>query len=322
METGKDIKDKMGGRFLSDDEFNQALKAITTGSASAGDIIQPEVDPIMATAINLRYPFHAWLESVGVVQDTTSNKPSYIKKLTGAAGHFIAEAGSLSSSTDSTYDLLTGTMTTHVTELEISDQMIAGSQGEVVDIMEQEIQDALDINRNAINNGMLTGDGTSYTITGLGSLLTTEATNMSGAQITSKFQVDTACQGMMDNGGVPTAIVTDANTKSQLEEIIYPNAQVVPTMQTAFGYQVTTYNSPAGNIPIIVDPGMPTTTDQQKMFIVDYSTLRLKYLWRPRVVDLAKTKLTESSVLASFQSFYCRNEEKNAVIYNIGTKTS
>jgi hypothetical protein len=83
---------------------------------------------------------------------------------------------------------------------------------------------------------------------------------------------------------------------------------------------VDAYDSPAGRIPIIVDPAMPTADDAQELLIVDYSTLMLKYLMRPTVIDLAKTKLTQSSVLASFQSFMCRAESFNARMYDIGTK--
>jgi hypothetical protein len=49
--------------------------------------------------------------------------------------------GTLTSATDSVYDLLTGTMTTWNFQLEITDQMIMGSQDSIVDIYDQEIQE-------------------------------------------------------------------------------------------------------------------------------------------------------------------------------------
>jgi len=322
------------GRFATKSELDEirneieAQKAITTGNSSAGQIIQPEIDPKLQNMVFKKYPFYSWLDSMGMIQDTKSNKPSFLKKLTGGAGSFIAEAASLPGITDSTYELDTGTMTTFVFPLEISDQMIMGSANDVVDILDQEMQDGLEYSLQAINAGMLTGTGSSYSITGLGSTISTNNTNMTGSQITDQFTLDQASQTMMDAGGVPSAIVTSANVRSQLISVLYPQVQypLIPRTDLAqglsFGYQVPTYESPAGPIPIIVDPAMPTTSNQQEMFIVDYSTLRLKYLMEPRVVDLAKTKLTESSVLASFQSFMCRAESFNAKITNIGTKTS
>lgn len=326
-----DIKNELKGHFApmaEMAEIREAIKAITTDGASGGDIIQPELDPLLQNMIVKKYPFYKWLESRGFVQDTKSNKPSYLKKLTGGAGSFIQEGGSIPSTTDSTYDLLTGAMTTYVFPIEITDQMRMGSPTDVVDLLQQEIQDGLEYSIQAINAGMLTGTGSSYSMTGLGSLITTHNTDMAGKQITDQFILDKACQDMMDSGGAPAALVTSANVRSQLISILYPNVQIplVPKQELfpglQFGYQVASYESPNGDIPIIVDPAMPTTTDQQAAYIVDDSTLRLKFLMRPTVVDLAKTKLTTSQVLASFQSFMCRAEAFNAKITNIGTKTS
>lgn len=314
--------DDAKGHFATKAELVELEKAINTGSGSAGDIIEPEIDPRLQNMIVKKYPFYMWLQSMGMIEGTRSNKPSFLKKVSGGAGSFIAEGGDIPSTTDSVYDLQTGTMTTHVFPIEITDQMIQGSQDSVVDIVSQEIRDGLEYNIQAINAGMLTGTGASNTIDGIGHLTTTNTKDMTGNQITDKFQLDDLCQDVMDQGGVPSAIVTSANVKSQIEEILYPNVQVTPTMDMAFGYQVTRYNSPAGDIPLIVDPAMPTTNNQQQLFVVDYSTLALKYLMEPRVIDLAKTKLTSSSVLASFQSFMCRAESFNGKMYNIGTKTS
>ena len=100
---------------------------------------------------------------------------------------------------------------------------------------------------------------------------------MNDAEITGQFELDALCQKMMDAGGVPSAVVTSANVKSQIIEAIYPNVNIplIPQAELAFGYQVDAYDSPAGRIPIIVDPAMPTTDDAQELLIVDYSTLML-----------------------------------------------
>jgi HK97 family phage major capsid protein len=318
------LKEAMEEHFVSKEDMVELQKAMTTDSASAGDIIEPEIDPRLQNMVVQKYPFYTWLKSVGAISDTRSNKPSYLKKVSGAASDFIGEADDLPATTDSVYDLITGTMTTWVCKLELSDQLIMGSQDSIVDVLDQEIQDALELNIADINAGILTGDGSSDGITGLQSLITTNTDNLSGAEITSKFILDDMCETIMDAGGNPSAIVTSPNVRAQLEEILYPNINIplLPKQELAFGYQVVTYDSPAGTLPIITDPAMPTTSNQQRLFFVDYSTMMLKYLMNPRVIDLAKSKLTASSVLASFQSFMCRAENFNGQIYNIGTKTS
>ena len=316
------IQEALKGQFVGKSEFLELQKAITTAANSAGDIIQPELDPQLQNLVVKKYPFYTRLDAMGRINDTRSNKPSYIKKVTGGAGDFIAEAGDIPSTTDSVYDLLTGTMTTYVFPLEISDQMIMGGQDGIVDIMAQEIEDGLEYGIQAINNEMLNGTGASDGMNGLIDLIDTNTKDMNDAEITTQFELDTLCHSMMAAGGVPSAVVTSANVLSQLIDVLYPNVNIplIPRTELAFGYQVTRYDSPAGEIPIIVDPAMPTTDDAQELLIVDYSTLMLKYLMRPTIVDLAKTKLTESSVLASFQSFMVRAESFNARMYDIGTK--
>lgn len=325
------LVEALKGQFVSNDQFLELQKAINTGSGSAGDIIEPEIEPELMNAVYQAYPFYTWMKSMGVINGTRSNKPSYLKKLTGGAGGFIAEGGTLTSATDSTYDLLTGTMTTWNFGIEITDQMIKGGQDSIVDIVEQEISDGMESHYADINGGMLTGDGTSNTITGLKSLITTNTTDLDGNEITDKFQLDNAVSDIVAAGGRPSALVTSANVKSQLETVLYPNINISLTPKinvgfqeggVTFGYQATQYDSPVGPIPIIVDADMPTTENQQRIFFPDVRTIRLRYLQEPVVVDIAKTKLTVPQVLYSFQSFYCRNEAFNGQIYNIGTKTS
>lgn len=319
------IKEAMEGQFASKSELVELQKAINTGASSAGDIIEPEIDPQLQNMVVKKYPFYSYLNSLGRVTGTRSNKPSFLKKVSGGAGGFISEGGTLTSATDSVYDLLTGTMTTWNFQLEITDQMIMGSQDSIVDIYDQEIQDGLEAHLGDIDSAILTGASGGNNPVGLSTLITTNTDNFSGTdEITDKFQLDNMCNTIMDAGGMPSALVTSSNVKSQLEDVLYPNvnAPLIPRTEMAFGFQVTRYDSPAGEIPIIVDPALAGGSDDEQILFVDYSTVMLKYLMEPRVIDLAKTKLTTPSVLASFQSFMCRAENFNGKIYGIKTKTA
>lgn len=318
------IKEAMEGHFASKSDLVELQKAINTGASSAGDIIEPEIDPQLQNMVVKKYPFYSYLNSLGRVTGTRSNKPAFLKKVSGGAGGFISEGGTLTSATDSVYDLLTGTMTTWNFQLEITDQMIMGSQDSIVDIYDQEIQDGLEAHLGDIDRAILTGESGGNNPVGLSTLITTNTDNFSGTdEITDKFQLDSMCDTIMDAGGMPSALVTSSNVKSQLEDVLYPNvnAPLIPRTEMAFGFQVTRYDSPAGEIPIIVDPALAGGSDDEQILFVDYSTVMLKYLMEPRVIDLAKTKLTTPSVLASFQSFMCRAENFNGKIYGIKTKT-
>jgi len=317
------IEEAMKGHFASKDELVELQKALSTDAGSAGDIIEPEIDPTLQNMVVKKYPFYSYLNGMGRVTATRSNKPSFLKKLSGGAGGFISEGGDLGDATDSAYDLITGTMTTWRYRLELTDQLIMGSQDSVIDVYEQEIQDGLEAHLGDIDSAMLTGAASGNNPVGLSTLITTNTDNFSGTEeITDKFQLDSMCNQIMDAGGMPSALVTSSNVKSQLEDVLYPNvnAPLIPRTEMAFGFQVTRYDSPAGEIPIIVDPALAGGSNDEQILFVDYSTLMLKYLMEPRVIDLAKTKLTTSSVLASFQSFMCRAEEFNGKIYGIKTK--
>jgi HK97 family phage major capsid protein len=169
MTNINDIK----GHFATKAELLELTKALNTDSNSAGDIIQPELDSRLQNMVVKKYPFYTWLDGMGMIQDTSSNKPSYLKKVSGGAGSFIAEAGTIPDVTDSVYDLVTGTMTTHVFPLEISDQLIAGGSNDVVNVLQQEIQDGLEYNVQAINNEMLNGTGANNGFNGLIDLIDT-----------------------------------------------------------------------------------------------------------------------------------------------------
>ncbi len=321
------IKEAMKGHFASKDELVELQKALSTAEASApgsaGAIIEPEIDPTLQNMVVKKYPFYSYLNSMGRVTATRSNKPSFLKKLSGGAGGFISEGGDLGNATDSEYDLITGTMTTWRYRLELTDQLIMGSQDSVIDVYEQEIQDGLEAHLGDIDSAMLTGAASGNNPVGLSTLIITNTADLQGGEeITDKFQLDSMCNQIMDAGGMPSALVTSSNVKSQLEDVLYPNvnAPLIPRTEMAFGFQVTRYDSPAGEIPIIVDPALAGGSDDEQILFVDYSTLMLKYLMEPRVIDLAKTKLTTSSVLASFQSFMCRAEKFNGKIYGIKTK--
>ena len=87
------------------------------------------------------------------------------------------------------------------------------------------------------------------------------------------------------------------------------------------GFNVLAYVTPAGNqIPIIIDSNLKSSASGDYLIMVDETTLRIKELMPPTVIDLAKTKLTTSKVIANYMTMYCRSEHKNGFLYNVNPK--
>lgn len=308
--------------FATKEELADLQKVLNTADGSAGDLIPEVFDPDIISYVVNDAPFLLRLESLGQVQSHRSKIVSTRVKTSGTATSAIGETDNVPAGTDSVYDKLTGNMTTYVTPIKVSLMAQLGAQ-DVTDLMEDEVRDSILDHYKTLNHDMIVGDGTSNTMTGLKNSITTNTTNMAGSEITSKFQVDQLCQKVMDSGGSPTALLTTANVKSQLDEILWPNVQVVPSIDMAFGYQVASYDAPNGRrIPIIVDPEVPTTTNQQELYVLTEQQLRLKQLLPPTQLPVPASFLGSSEVIASFDYFQIRGERFNGRMYNIGTKTS
>jgi len=309
-------------KFATKEELVKLQKVLNTADGSAGDLIPEVFDPEIISYVVNDAPFLLRLEGLGQVQSHRSKIVSTRVKTSGTATSAIGETDNVPTGSDSVYDKLTGNMTTYVTPIKVSLMSQLGSQ-DVTDLMEDEVRDSILDHYKTLNHDMIVGDGTSNTMTGLKNSITTNTTNMTGSEIVSKFQVDQLCQKVMDSGGSPTALLTTANVKSQLDEILYPNIQVPPSIDMAFGYQVNSYDAPNGRrIPIIVDPAVPTTTNQQELYVLTETQLRLKQLLPPTQLPVPASFLGSSEVIASFDYFQIRGERFNGRMYNIGTKTS
>ena len=296
-------------------------KVLNTADGSGGDLVPELFDPEIINFVITDAPFLLRMQSLGNIQPHRSKIVSTRVKTSGVTTHAIAETDDIPAGTDAVYDKITGNMTTHVTPVKISLMEQLAAQ-DVTDVREDELRDAILGHFKTLNQEVIAGTGGSNTLTGLSASITTNTEDMSGEQITSKFEVDDLCRRVMASGGSPTALLTTANIQSQLEEILYPNIQVVPSIDMAFGYQATSYLAPNGRrIPIIVDADVPDDANQQELYVLTEPQIRLKQLLPPTRFDVPAAYLGTSDVIASFDYLQVRGEKFNGKMYNIGTKT-
>ena len=86
------------------------------------------------------------------------------------------------------------------------------------------------------------------------------------------------------------------------------------------GHRVTSYEDMFGNeIPILVDGNFTTSSDNDKLAIVDSSTIEVRRLMPPTLItDLPVNKLAYKNVIATFLTTLNIGEFQDGLIVGIG----
>lgn len=308
---------------LSNQELQELADAINSkayqSTTTADGVIEIDYDAELERLTYLTSPTYAYLRTK-IESSTNSYKVGYRVKEQKTDASFIAEGAEIPAHDPSIYTRKSQNMSTLVYPIEISD--IAQEGTDIVDLMNDEITDGLnDINQRkdkAILQGSSAEDPNCFD--GFTNLFTTNVTDLNKAQI-SLEDVDMLAQSIIDEGGNPTAIFTTAPVARRLKDLIYAKTVYQYQVTQILGFNVLSYVTPAGNlIPIIIDSNIAPAKNGDYLFMVDETSLRIKELMPPTVLDLAKTKLTTSKVIANYMTMYCRSEHKNGYITNINPK--
>lgn len=302
------------------EELSQLINQKTYQSTRNADgVIEIDYDSDLERLTFLTSPTYGYLRT-RIESSSDSYKVGFRTKEKQTKASFIAEGANLPEHLPSIYKRVSQTMSTLVYPIEISD--IAQEGTDIVDLMQDEITDGLnDINTRkdcAILQGSVKTDPNSFD--GFTNLFKSNVTDLNKQQIMLD-DVDMLAQSIIDEGGNPTAIFTTGAVARRLKDLIlaktvynYQNTQIL-------GFNVISYISPNGNLlPIIIDANISSPSTGDYLFMVDENTLRIKELMPPTVLDLAKTKLTSSKVIANYMTMYCRAEYKNGFIKNINPK--
>ena len=333
------IADQLNTRFATKSELAELEKALsaqtavqpdpdstpvrTTGSAEA--MITVDYDAELQRKVFHQAPFLTYLEQSGCVAPASVAKVGYRVKEQKTTSSFIQETGSIPAHDPSVYTDEIAEMQTLVYPIEISDLALKGVDG--VDLLADEINDGFLDMAQTKDKAVMQGTDNNNGFKGVFNSISTHKTNLQGNAI-EKDDIDVLAQEIIDAGGNPSAILTTADIGRQLNDILYPNVRTIDQVDLTLGTRVTAYHAPNGQtIPIIVDPNIDRTDSsiggsssapKSALAFVDNNTLRLRELVKPSMVDLAKTKLSSSSVLFTYFTFYNRAEYRNGMLYNIG----
>lgn len=300
-----------------------ATPARTEGSAEA--MITVDYDSELQRTVFHQSPFLVYLEQHGCVSPAKTAKVGYRVKKQQTTSSFIAETGAIPAHNPSVYEDEIAKMQTLVYPIEISDLALKGV--DAVDLLEDEIRDGYADMAQTKDKAVLQGKAADNGFDGVLESIDTHKEDLSGEPI-SKDAIDILAQEIIDDGGNPSAILTTADVGRQLNDILYPNVRTIDQVDLTLGTRVTAYHAPNGQtIPIIVDPNIDRTNatiggtsvaPKSALAFIDNNSLRLRELVKPSMVNLAKTKLSSSSVLFTYFTFYNRAEYRNGMLYNIG----
>lgn len=296
-------------------EIAKAMADIGTESGLNGVAI-PEIDPDFLKLQVPKAPWLSYLEGAGVSTDTKAWEVKYYEKDRNTTSEFINQTDNIPEFVKSEFPEYSAEMKLIVYPIEIGDFVTQSDTR--IDIAQDEIDDGLlDIASNK-NSTLFNGSGsaTDKNFKGFLNQVTTNVHDVN-SQPLSKKMIDEAAQAVIDSNGAVSHLVTTPQVHSLLGDLLYPGVRNVNLTEMTLGYQVMSYMTPSGiQVPIVVDPEI-SKDGVHKIGFVDNSSLRIKNLLPPTVVDLAKLKLSDSKVLVTATTFYNRAEHQNAILTNI-----
>lgn len=296
-------------------EIAKAMADIGTGSGLNGVAI-PEIDTEFAKLQVPKAPWLSYLEGAGVSTETKAWEVKYFEKDRKTTSQFIKQTDNIPEFAKSEFPEKSAEMKLIVYPIEIGDFV---NQAETrIDVAQDEIDDGLlDISANK-NSTLFNGSGsdTDKNFKGFLKQVTTNIHDVNSNPL-SKKMIDEAAQSVIDSNGAVSHLVTTPQVHSLLGDLLYPGVRNVNTTEMTLGYNVMAYMTPSGiQVPIVSDPAIGADGTHRIGF-VDNSSLRIKNLLPPTVVDLAKLKLSDSKVLVTATTFYNRAEHQNAILENI-----
>lgn len=264
-------------------------------------------------------PFYSFCEQIGILKPTDSPIVGYRYKEQKTTSTFIDEDGEIPAHNQSLYGKEEAKMKTLVYPIKISDLVMRGDRAAAVNILEDEINDAIKDLAAAKDTALLEADGTNKKVQGLFPSIKTNKFDAKGETIT-KDLLDDACQAAIDNGGSPSAIITTTEVGKQLNNLLYPTIRNVNTISLPLGYNVVSYVTPdQQQIPIITDPNI-SSTGGEKLAFLDDDSFQIRELVKQETFPLAVTNLAISTVVYSYITSYNRAEYQNSIITGIGKR--
>ena len=284
------------------------------------DSMQIEYSDVLKTKTFEKAPFLRFLESKGQVFDGKAALAGYFKETPGNSDvAFIDELDDIPAANAESISEVKDKMKTIVAPIEVS--MMAQMGNWNLDLLQRQIDKRFIEVNNKTDEALLEGLGTAAAknFKGLTKSITTHKEDLSGAPITESI-IDDMLEDIINDGGNPDVIVCSYGVAKQLKAIVAPYRRYNDKIDIGLGHRVTSYESMFGtDIPILVDGNFSVSTDDDKLAIIDSSTIEVRRLMPPTLIqDLPVNKLAYKNVIASFLTVLNIGEFQDGLITGIG----
>lgn len=279
----------------------------------ADAVMSVEYDPEIVKRIIEQTPFTEFLKQQGCVKSTTKVKVGYKEKTNNTQSNWMYEEDDIAKATPSDFEKRYATMSILHYPVSIGD--IAQKAGDF-DLFADEMNDGYIDIANTLDKTLLEGKGDSKDFKGIFNSINTNTIDLGGDLLT-KGDLTSAFQGIIDEGGYPTGLVCTAEVADQINDIYFPGTTKPLEYELTAGYNVTAIVTTAGNqIPVIVDRHVDNSVNE-KLAIIDSSSIKVRELLSPSVVPWAKTRLSNDQSIIQVITAYMDAEYKNAQITGI-----
>ena len=314
--TLNEIVSKMAAQSAELDELKKTFQEVSDYPNS----MQIEYSDVLKTKTFEKAPFLRFLESKGQVFDGKAAFAGYFEETPGNDDTtFIDELDSIPAANKESISELTDKMKTIVAPIEVS--MMAQMGNWNLDLLQRQTDKKFIRVNNKTDAALLEGLGTaaSKQWKGITKSITTHTEDLSGEKISESI-IDDMLEDINNDGGNPDVIVCSYGVAKQLKAIVAPYRRYNDKIDIGLGHRVTSYESMFGtDIPILVDGNFNTSADNDKLAIIDSSTIEVRRLMPPTLItDLPVDKLAYKNVIAAFLTAINIGEFQDGLITGIG----
>lgn len=314
--TMDDIVSKMAENSAELQELKKTFQQVS----DYPDSMQIEYSDVLKTKTFEKAPFLRFLESKGQVFDGKAALAGYFAETPGNSDvAFIDELDDIPAANAESISEVKDKMKTIVAPIEVS--MMAQMGNWKLDLLQRQIDKRFIEVNNKTDTALLEGAGTAAKkdFKGITKSITTHTEDLSGAPITESV-IDDMLEDIVNDGGNPDCIVCSYGVAKQLKAIVAPYRRYNDKIDIGLGHRVTSYESMFGtDIPILVDGNFDVSENDDKLAIIDSSTIEVRRLMPPTLIqDLPVNKLAYKNVIAAFLTVLNIGEFQDGLITGIG----
>jgi hypothetical protein len=263
-------------------------------------------------------PYMTFMETQGRRVPTGYKSIQYIKLTAGFAGEFHTETGTTSGSGEPTTSQATSSVKFMSVPISLSDLI---GMGESRTSRMQILNFAMQAFRETLNNALVIGDATSTSsLDGILEIAKDNGyrPNQSSTEMTIK-KMDTYDAYMTDTlKGQTRAILTNKSVMNQVKDDLASRNRVLDQYNLTAGINIKAYNSDGIDVPIITDPNVTNTTNNERMLFFDPMNVSIEDFLSMTMITKGKSvPLATDYWLTGVTGQYCSVPTKMIDIYGI-----